>query len=80
MAAVERRIRLVRPVDQETRGDDQMQRDNRGNNECCDLAADAAQVEETEKLHDTHFMANNFWGQLPAAAVASTLVGSTLNS
>ena len=73
VAAVERRIRLVRPVDQKTCRDDQMQRDDRGDDERGDLAADAAEVEETEKLHDAHFMADNFWRQLPAAKIASTL-------
>src|SRR2546430_480873 len=65
VAAVRRRLRLVGPLQQETRGDDQMKRCDRDDDEGCDLAADAAQVQEA--LHD----------QWPAAVTASALIGST---
>src|SRR6185312_15838826 len=65
VAAVGRRLRLVGPVQQETRGDDQVKRRDRDDDEGCDLAADAAQVQKA--LH----------GQWPAAGTASTLTGST---
>src|SRR5204862_3330638 len=65
VAAVRRRLRLVGPLQQETRGDDQMKRCDRDNDEGCDLAADAAQVQKA--LHD----------QWPAAVTASPLMGST---
>ena len=63
--AIERRLRLVGPVQQETRGDDQMKRCYRDDDKCCDLAADAAQIEKAH--HD----------QWPAAVTASTPIGST---
>ena len=44
VAAVGRRIRLVRPVHQKARGDDQMQRGDRDDDQRCDLAADAAKI------------------------------------
>ena len=65
VAAVGRRLRLVGPVQQEARGDDQMKRCDRDDDEGCDLAADAAQVQKA--LHD----------QWPAAVTASTLTAST---
>ena len=68
VAAVKRRIRLVRPVDQKTCGDDQMQRHDRGDDQCRDLSADPFQVQKAGQLHD----------QLLAAVTASTLAGSTL--
>ncbi len=68
MAAVKRRIRLVRPVQPETRGDDQMQGCDRDDDEGSDLAADAAKIQKAQKLHD----------QLPAAVTASTPVVSIL--
>jgi len=46
VAAIGRRIRLVGPMQKETRSDDQMKRCDRDDDERCDLAADAAQVEE----------------------------------
>ena len=52
-------------LQQETRGDDQMKRCDRDDDEGCDLAADAAQVQKA--LHD----------QWPVAVTASTLIGST---
>ena len=64
MAAIGR-IRLVGPVQQETRGDDQMKCYDRDDDESCDLAADAAQIQKA--LHD----------QWPVAGTASTLAGST---
>src|SRR6185503_411682 len=65
VAAVGRRLPLIGPVQQETRGDDQMKGCDRDDDEGCDLAADAAQMQEA--LHD----------QWPAAVTASTLTGST---
>ncbi len=50
VAAVRRRLRPVGPLQQETRGDDQMKRCDRDDDEGCDLAADAAQVQQA--LHD----------------------------
>ncbi len=41
VTAVKRGIGLVRPMDQEDRGDDQMQRDDRGDHQRRDLSADA---------------------------------------
>ena len=66
VAAVGRRLRLVGPVQQETCGDDQMKGCDRDDDKRCDLAADAAQVQEA--LHD----------QWPAAVIASTLIDSTV--
>ena len=65
LAVAGRRLRLVGPVQQEARGDDQMQRCDRDDDEGCDLAADAAQIQKA--LHD----------QWPAAVTASTLMAST---
>ena len=65
VAAIGRRLRLVGPVQQEARGDDQMKRCDRDDDKCCDLAADAAQIEKAH--HD----------QWPAAVTASTPIGST---
>ena len=65
MAAIGRRLRLVGPVQQEARGDDQMKRYDRDDDEGRDLAADATQVEKAH--HD----------QWPAAVTASTPTGST---
>ena len=65
VAAIGRRLRLVGPVQQETRGDDQMKRCDRNDDERCDLAANAAQIEKAH--HD----------QWPAAVTASPPMGST---
>ena len=53
--AVDGRIGLVRPLDQEGGGDDQMNRDDRGDHQGRDLSADALQVQKAEQLHDQPF-------------------------
>ena len=52
VAAVDRRIGLVRPVDQKGRGDDQVNGDDRGDHQRRDLSADTPEIEKAEQLHD----------------------------
>ena len=49
--AIDRRIELVGPMDQKGRGDDQMDRDDRGDHQRGDLSADPPQIEKAEQLH-----------------------------
>jgi hypothetical protein len=70
MSAVDQWIRLVGPVNQEARGDDQMQGYDGNNHQRCDLSADASKVQKAKKLH----------GQLPAAGTGSTLIASPIAS
>ena len=56
-------IAAVRPMHQEARRHDQMQRDDRNRHQRCDLSADPFQVEKAEQPH----------GRCPAVARASTI-------
>src|SRR5258707_13202718 len=49
VSVLERRIELVRPVDQKGCGDDQVNRDDRGGHQGCDLSADTPEIEKAER-------------------------------
>ena len=52
VSAVERWIDLVRPVDQEGRGEDQVDGDDRGDHQRRDLSADTPEIQKPCQLHD----------------------------
>src|ERR1700721_1193726 len=53
VSAVDRR--LVRPIDKKGCGEDQVNCDDRGDHQCCDLSADTRQIEKGGSLHDRPF-------------------------
>ena len=53
VSVADRRIDLIGPMDQKDRGDDQVNGDDRGDHECCDLPADPFQIEKAEQLHES---------------------------
>ena len=53
--AVDRRIELVRPMDQKDRGEDQVNCDDRGDHQRRDLSADTPEIQKAE-LHDQPFV------------------------
>ncbi len=65
MPMVDRGRDLVRPVDQKGDGDDQVNRDDRGDDQYRDLSADAPEIQKARELH----------GGLPAESATRSTVG-----
>jgi len=51
VSAIDRRIGLVRPVDEKGGGEDQVYCDDRGDYQCRDLSADTPEIQEAEQFH-----------------------------
>ncbi len=58
VTAVDRWIGLIRPMEQKGRGEDEMDRDDRGHHQRGDLSADTPQIQEADPLHDQPLAGN----------------------
>ncbi|MHC2282483.1 hypothetical protein ACVME8_009126 [Bradyrhizobium diazoefficiens] len=78
MGAVRRRVRAVRPADQEGGGDDEMERDGGSQHQGCDLPADTLEVEEPERLHRRRPLSCPGGAATASVLAASVLAASVL--